>query len=321
MLDWSKLDIDKHGLEVLAQMQKQIYDKRHLQGKDVTRLKKAIEQDRRDIPDTFDTDEFKDFDFKMKHAELVEANKQISDNETAAKRLEELRSDARIVLDSIDKKKKQIEELESEIKGEHLHLDEINAEGKRLSARVNSFDPPDVISMNASIEAYNDSQELIAKIKEIGRREDELQDASEIHSHLDELHKELTTSIPQELLANMKLPVDDIEITGDDIICHGVPIERMSTSQKIEFAMDAAKAFTGKLKAICVDGLESLSDTKRKKFREAAESSDDAFQYFTTQLTDGPLAMDSTNTTEKKRTEKPKKKTAKKASKQSKIDF
>jgi hypothetical protein len=54
-------DFSKHGLEVLADIQKHVYDRRHEQGIEVDQLKKSIRQDRQDIPETLDEKKFEGF--------------------------------------------------------------------------------------------------------------------------------------------------------------------------------------------------------------------------------------------------------------------
>lgn len=321
LIQWDELNFDKHGLEVLEMLQTQIYNKRHLQNQNATRLQKALEQDKRDIPETFDTDKFKDFDFKMKHAEFVEANKEISDNASKEISLHHLRTDAVLVSDSIKEKQEQMAELQSAIEKNEQKLLDINKRGKALALEVKSFEPSDIEAMEASIEAFNDSQELIAKIKEITRRTEEHNKVKADHERLENLHKVLMTTVPQQLLAKMDLPIEGISITGNQIKCDDIAIDKMATSEQMEFSMDIARALAGDLKVICVDRLESLSKVNRQNFRMAALKSDDIYQYFTTEVTDGSLAMESTDTTEKKGSDKAKKNTAKKESKQSKIDF
>jgi uncharacterized protein YoxC len=331
LIEWDELDFQKHGLEVLETLQTQIYNKRHLQNQDATRLQKALEQDKREIPDTFDTEKFTDFDFSAQHGALVEANRKISAHEAEAERLDNLRNDAKRIADDIEDKKQKILELTDELQNLECYLSDINTKGKGLAKGIKAFEKPDIEAMEAAIDEYNTSQELIAKLKEIGRREEEHKELKAAHERLDNLHKRLTTTIPQQLLAMMELPIEGISISGDQIKCDGIDIDNLSASEQIQFSMDVARALAGELKVICVDRLESLSTAKIKKFREAAEGSGDEFQYFTTQVTDGPLEMKSSDAKEKatsksdskKKTTKRKSTTKKKSDdgKQTEVEF
>lgn len=320
-IQWDDLDFQKHGLEVLEMLQTQIYNKRHLQNQDATRLQKALEQDRREIPETFDTEKFTEFDFTLQHSKLVEANEEISDNQNKSEKLDDLRHYANRIASDIQSRKQKLVELELELEGLDIELNATNTKGKALAAEIESFEPPDIESMEAEIEEFNTSQELIAKIKEIGRREEEHNKVKANHERLDNLHKLLMTTVPQQLLAKMELPIEGISISGDQIKWDDVDIDNLSASEQIQFSMDVARALAGELKVICVDRLESLSKANIKKFRDAASDSSDEFQYFTTEVTDGNLNMASEDPERKAKRKTVKKKTAKKASKQSKIDF
>lgn len=309
LIEWDKLDFTKHGLVVLEELQEQIYNKRHLVGQDVTRLQKALEQDRRDIPETFDTETFTDFDFTAKTAELVKANKLISDHGTDNESLLKLRKYAANKQNEIEGKQHDIEvkklELttaEDKLTELEAELSDINTEGKALLQTVQSFEEPDITTMEGVITEYTTSQELIVKLKDIARREDDQKQVVVDHELLDELYKLLSTTIPQKILAKMELPVEGISITGNQIKCNDIPIEKLCTQEQIDFCMDIARALSGKLKVICVDRLESLSTANKKKFRTAALDGDDIYQYLTTEVTDGKLKVETEDPQPKKTT-------------------
>jgi hypothetical protein len=275
-IDLSRFDFTKHGLEVLSDLQKEIYDRRHEQGLEVTRLKKAIEQDRLDIPETFDSKKFEGFDLQSKIDKLTEYNKFISQH--------------KYDLDTLQANRIRAEQIVYEIRRLNKELGEIQTQGKALREKTDKFVRPDIESLQAEIREYQQSQKLIHKIEEIGRKEEELKKSDTIHKELEKLYKALTTEIPRKLLAQVKLPIDGLEIKGDDIFINGVAIEKLSTSEQIKFAVQIARALAGQLKVICVDRFESLDEDSRKLFEQ--EAGVDDFEYFMTVVTNGDLNLE-----------------------------
>ena len=282
-IDLGRFDYSKHGLELLDEIQKAVYEKRHEQNIEVTRLRKAIEQDKKDIPSTLDKEKFKNFDIKQAMKQLQDGRDSLQRHEGELSQLESLR---RLASDS----KARIEKLESELVLAKSNLAEIQSEGKALKEQVNSFTRPDVESVQAAVDIFHDNQKLIHKLEEIERREDEAEKAAEVHVTLDAFYKKLSNEIPKLVLQKVKLPIKGLVIKDDDILINKVAIDKLATSEQIKFAVEIARALAGELKVICVDRFESLDKDARKAFENEAECDD--FEYFMTQVTDGDLSLE-----------------------------
>jgi hypothetical protein len=89
----------------------------------------------------------------------------------------------------------------------------------------------------------------------------------------------------------MNLPIDGLVITGDSITYNGADLDQLSGKAQIELSVALARALSGEIKVICIDGIEQLSESNRQLFESAA--ADDEFEYFLTQVTDGELAISS----------------------------
>jgi chromosome segregation ATPase len=291
VIDLSKFDYSVHGLECLKQIQEKVYEMRHDQNSIVTRLKKSIEQDQQEIPETFDGDKFTDFDVNAATEQLSQAQGQIAKQAGDRQRLETLRARAESI-------SQQIESLQAE-------LAEVNAEGKTLKDEVLAFVQPDVQELRENLSDYHQHQELALKKKAIDKRVAELGGEQSHHANLDSLHKQLTTEIPKELLQEVKLPVEGLEIDGDEILVGGVAIDKLSTSEQLRFAVRVARALAGKLKVICCDQWESLDKESMAAF--LAEAADDDFEYFITRVTDGELKLEKTDSAPLAKTATPKK--------------
>jgi len=277
-IDLKQFDFSFHGLEVLQAIQKAVYEQRHEQNLGVTRLKKSIEQDRQEIPDNFEPDKWRDFDISAKSKALADAQAAIRQHEQDEQRLVELREEAVRV-------KAEIERLQQK-------LAQMQEGGKALAEIVKRFERPDIGSLETEIAGYKDSMKLVNKLDAIQEREAELEGAQNVHAALDTLHKALTTDIPRKLLAEVKLPVENLEIDGDNILIDGKSIDKLSDSEQIRFAIDIARSLAGDLKVICVDRFESLDPKNRKEFEKA--TAPDEFEYFITVVTDGDLNVEST---------------------------
>ena len=279
-------DYSGHGLEVLERIQKDIYERRHEQNLEVTRLKKSLEQDKLDIPDTFDGERYKGFDIQDKINELTAAKAAISQHEQDAAHLERLRQRSVQI-------KTEIERLEAEIKRLKTEREKTQDEGMKLFEEVDSFKAPDTAALEADINDYNQSQKLMLKIEEIERKQGEIEESAKVHGALNDFYKTLTTQVPRQLLSKVQLPVDNLEIKGDDILVDGKSLDNLSNSEQIKFAINIARSLAGDLKVICVDRFESLDKAARAAFEK--EVNQDDFEYFITVVTEGDLKMESVN--------------------------
>lgn len=282
-IDLSKFDYSRHGLEILKQIQDTVYERRHEQNIDLTRLTKSLEQDRQDIPETFDGEKFADFDIQAKTNEFGEAKVACNGHGRDKSKLEDMRARVSQINSEIKQHQSEIARLEEERRN-------TQADGKVLANRVEAFVKPDIEEMQAAIDEYNASQELVQKVNAIKGKEADIETATEQHHALDGLHKALTTTVPRMMLAQVDLPVDNLEIKGDQILVNGCGIDKLSTSEQIQFAVNVARSVSAKVKVICVDRFESLDKNARKAFEEATVG--DGFQYIVVVVTEGDLAME-----------------------------
>lgn len=285
-IDLERFDYSDHGLDVLDRIQKDVYERRHEQGLEVTRLKKSLEQDKLDIPETFDGDRYKGFNIQDKIDQLTTAKGEIALHKQDAIQLERLRTrDIQI--------KTEIERLLAEVKRLHIEQTEVRDEGKELAEKVKAFKVPDTTALEADINDYNQSQKLVLKLEEIDRKQGGIEKLETVHGALDDFYKALTTQVPRKLLSNVQLPVDNLEIKGDDILVNGVASDILATSEQWDFCISIAESVAGKLKVICCDGFEALDEQNYKAFEARVAKGDS--QYIITMVTNDDLKMESVN--------------------------
>jgi len=284
LIDFSKYDFTDHALTLISTMRKDLAEIRKEQGRKVDQLKKSIRQDCSEIPDTFNVDEFADFDTDKKLAELKCAEEEIARHETKKRDLDYLKRQQSRIADSIEEKKTEIKKLEREID----ELTGLHGKGEDkvayIQKEIDNAKLPDPEPIRKQISAYNKSRALILKLEAIKEREKTLGKEEQRHEALDEAVKELMNDVPRQILSKAKLPIEGLTFDDDTVYLNKVAIENLSTREQMEFSVSLAKALSGPLHAICVDRIESMSPKNFARFVELCKGDD--FQFFMTRVTD-----------------------------------
>lgn len=289
VIDLNRLDYGEHGLLLMERIASDVYNMRHEKGIDLTRLQKAIEQDKRDIPATLDAKKFKDFDLNEKIEKLNEGTAIITQHEAEEEAITELRERAGAA-------QGRIEEVETELVHAKNELAEIQTKGKKMRQKMKDYQRPEIDSLKAEIDEYQQYQKLIIKLEDIERKGKLLEEETETREILNNLYTIVSKELPRKLLSELKLPVDNIEFKGDSIYVDGKALEKLATSELILFSINMAKALASELKVICIDRFESLGQKAREIFEKATAG--DGFEYFITSVTPGELNIESTDTFE-----------------------
>jgi len=291
-VDLTTFDYSKHGLIVLQDIQSTVYDRRREVNSDLTRMKKAVEQGKRDLPVTLDKEKYENFDLNAAVEQLATAREAIANNDRDHQQIEAMRNRRNEMLAEIERKNEQIAKLQQQIKDQEEAISKLNADGTALIEKTDAFSRPDIESIQESINNFREIQKLQNKLADIERMENEAAKTKQTHEALDRLHKALTGDVPKKMLSQVKLPVKGLEIAGDTILVDGKSIDKLSTSEQMKFAVQVAKATAGKLKAILVDRFESLDHDARKAFIK--EAGKDDFEIILTEVTSGDLRMETT---------------------------
>lgn len=272
-LDLSKYDFDQHGLMVLDNIKCDIYDIRRERHLILDRQKKTMEQDRLDLPElTEEIEGYRNFDLRKYQKEAAEASASKQAQEERIRRRDELRV--------------RVEKTTANIKQMKLDLAEMQETGTALNQEIEAFVAVDIDALHAELGRYQAAQKAIGKVDEIAAKQIEIEELAEKHETLDRLYKKLAGDIPKQLLAEVELPIEGLDIAGDEILVNGVSIDKLSTGEQITLAVKIAKSLTGELKAICIDRYESLGKQAQKALEETTKT--DGFEYFITEVTDDP---------------------------------
>lgn len=278
-----EVDYSKHGLEVLSAIKESVYARRHGVGIDVTRLEKAIEQDRREIPDTFDEKRFEGFDYQAEMNKLEEANRVINEHNIEVKHIDQLREAGSRACSRIDQINEQIARLEEERSKLEGDIERIKGEGLALKEKIESFERPQIEDIKQRLTDYDRSRKLLQKLEIIGDRNKELSGIRTLHGRLDEFYSLLSKKIPRAALERMRMPVEGLTIDGDRILVNDVDIKKRSSGEQLEFAVELAIVMSGEAKFLLIDGLERLDKDSFKAFIKRIPK---GFQLIMTRVTD-----------------------------------
>jgi energy-coupling factor transporter ATP-binding protein EcfA2 len=86
-----------------------------------------------------------------------------------------------------------------------------------------------------------------------------------------------------------KLPIKDVEIRNGDVFVDGIPFDRVNESRRVRLAVEIAMLRTGNLPIMCVDGVEALDSSSLQALEQIAEES--GIQLVMARVTDGPLEV------------------------------
>jgi len=274
------------GLSLLQQIRDEVAVRRHSVNRNKTRLEKSVESDRRDLPDTADLAKWESYDIKAKRQELERA------------RAEQQQHDSdRITIDKMVSRKSElaneIAALEQLVEDKKRQLASLDEEGKSLVEKLNAFTPADTTDLEAEIEEYDIYLRSVGRIEAYNDRNAQLIEAANEHRVLDDAVKALSKEIPAALLATVDAPIKDLSFEGEDVLVRGVPINKLSSGERMEFWISVVKSLANPdMPIILIDGAEALDEESFAALEADAEA--DNFQHFITRVTTGPMQVKKT---------------------------
>jgi chromosome segregation ATPase len=162
---------------------------------------------------------------------------------------------------------------------------------EQVRAEADAIEVPDKTIIEEKLAAYSQAQRVLQQIQNRDRLIFEIEMAEAAAANLDKL-VELARQKPKDLLAEASFPVDGLEFTEDDIRVNGLSIESLSSGEKLKLGVAIAKAMTGELGFICVDGAEVLDDANLQWLMAQA---DENHQFIITKVDAGELRVTTSN--------------------------
>lgn len=256
------IDFDKHALEVVEDARKFYYDRRTGANAEVSKKQKTLQELNEKIPTGFDAT-------KVSDAEITKLREAIQKDEQEA-----IRAEAHAEkLSSLQKR-----ELALKAELEQVQKDIVEA----LEVKFDYSDPLALQAAKDALAELEGKREVVYTVKRANEVREELTTAMQDAEKLDVVVKKLTKEVPEDLIKKAELPVEGLTIAGDDILINGVSIDNLSSSEQLKFGLQVVRALNGKLKVICVDGIETLDKESFAFFLKEIEGDD--FQYFVTRV-------------------------------------
>lgn len=181
---------------------------------------------------------------------------------------------------------KDIISLAQSVKSIEEKITKSQAHGASLLESMAKIKPVIISPLLEQLEALKKAQEYQRDIDRLADMNKELKVVKESAEARDKAVKTLQTVAPAELLAAAQMPVDGLAYSAGQFTLHGVPIQNLSTSEKARLAVAVTRNLNKdyEIKAICLDGFESLDSDTQKSFMD--EAAKDDFQYFITKVSD-----------------------------------
>lgn len=301
----TKPNLDRHALEVLAGIEKDLYDQRTGMNRSLKDKRTAAEEMRKALPpEAGDGTNWKSFleagerelrkleqdTLEMKHA--IESNITERWNQAEMLRREHVSSleaerdaeIARIRADyssKIESAKQAITQVANDLrqeKEERIAALTNSASEKRISLQN------DIAQLRAKADAYTRAKAAREHIQLLEDGASQLEsDANLLTGALDEL-----STIKGDLLD--RLPIKGVEIQDGDIFVDGIQFDRVNESRRVRLAIEMALLRAGSLRLLCVDGIESLDSASQQALFDFAEEK--GIQLIIAKVTDGPLNVE-----------------------------
>lgn len=232
LVAWSQLDFSQHGLLLLEQIKESVFTRRQLKNQDVTRLKKSLEQDKIDFPDTTDRDFFDNFDMDDAMNRIQIAQGEINQHESNI----ESQSNLGESLCEIDD---GITQANSEIAGIHEKVDGVAKQSEVSVAAIANQVEVDIAAIHEK--AKKDVAAVHARVKESGDQ------AGKDLAQIDERVNLLSKNRAQADLDIAKVAKQIKAYVAPDIAAIKGDVERFNSSQKLIVKLEDIDRRSGEL--------------------------------------------------------------------------
>jgi len=258
------MDLDRHGLEVIAELYKHYYQKRAESNKIVSMKEKTVKELSSKIPEDFN---------RGKTGAIL-----ISEIDTLRRAVTANENNKIVVVNlnrNIKESSDRISNLEKELANEKAKL-------KGFSDQLVSIKIEDTTAIEEQMIAAEEEREIIQLIKQVDQSSAELSEEIKIQEKLEAIVTKLSKEVPDQLIKEADLPVEGLKVEENSVSLNGVDIENLSASEQLNFALQIVRKLNGKFKIICIDGVEILDKETFEWFVSEIEKDD--YQYFITRV-------------------------------------
>jgi len=316
------VDYSKTILEVLKQIASEdgyYYTQRRKINADIKADEHVVEEMVRSIPEGFNAEKWRKYDLaetyatverarqenaKIEKAELLKSNYDAKIASFASEKETEIAKIKQELLNEKTTQEAKIASLKAELKAAEERLSKI---GENEADKIQVADA----NYKAKIAEYNEElksfEAYIGKSKQnVEKLLAEANAAKEMQTHLTEYDRmtefnkriaefraksdeftskiELARTLPAQILAEAKLPLDNMTTDGDSVLIGNLPVSNLSEGEKLQLCVDVAVKNNKGLQIVLIDGVEKLSVVNREALFERCKKAN--VQFIATRTTD-----------------------------------
>jgi len=236
----------KADIELLDEKRKEIYNNRSDVNRAVTQLKAKL----KDAPEYEHIEE-------VSAGELIDA---INEANIQSSKKAHLISDIADAQSTVLANQERISQLKKAVV-------ELLCDIEQMEAEVDAIVVPDVELLKVELKASEETNRKAREMENIAIQTKELKEQEISAENLTKLIYGLDSE-KQELLLKSKLPIENLEITDDDILIAGIPFDDLSSSEQIKISINIALSQNPKLRVLRMEGsfMDSESMEEIKQF-------------------------------------------------------
>lgn len=296
------VDYHQNILSVLDQIQAKngvYYQTRQQINSEALFKRKSVEDIAASIPERFDAEKWEAYDTGAKYAELSKIQQENSKIQRAQlfrdgykNKLRGIEADREIAISNarqeisaertslektIEKLKAEIRAAEDKISGLDSKLeDKINLVQANFETAKAKLDADTGIANDYADREITPTEALQAEIKTAEAMKKHLneyyrmtrmqQEVDDLTARSEELTRkiELARTLPGQVLAEAKIPVEGLTVQNGVPLVRGLPLSNLSDGEKLDLCVDVAISNPKNLQIILIDGAERLDDKSRE---------------------------------------------------------
>lgn len=280
-VDASHLE-DRHALEVIEAVHKQVYDDRTGTNRAVKEKDATISQLRQAMPEAPGGIEGDEASLQAE----IDAATTVRDTtlEKIRTKLEKLTEEAQAKITEIrEEAQRQVDAVKADLGEQNTKASTAREKALNTYAEATRTTQAALATIRANRDAVarrKGTTETISKLeKETGALRADAERQTAALTALDAYKTELLSA----------LPIPGLEVRDGEVYRDGVPLDRLNTAQQVQIAVEVAKLRAGALGIACVDRLESLDKDSREALRKSAAAA--GLQLIVTRVTDDAFSV------------------------------
>lgn len=277
---------NRHALEVIAMVRKQVYDDRTATNGAIKSNASHITQLQASIPVAMQEVAENETELLEQRTALIVAKEQEQD--VFARKIDGIRAKVNAEIDDLQA---QIKALEAKVSERKAFISEQESKARAAIDNVRACKNQEIAAIDSRLAAINAVRDSIKTVvltkKMIETQSEELLDLEKTAEKQTKA-LEKVDEYKRDLLST--LPIIGLEFVDGKAVYNGVDFDRVNTAQKVQIAVEVAKLRAGPLKMMCVDGLELLDESTFEAFKKASLES--GVQMFVTRVSSDDLTFE-----------------------------